>query len=239
MPLLTDRVVLVTGASRGLGAAVAEACAAEGAKLVLVARTRGGLEEVDDRVRTLGAEATLVRLDLARGELVDALGPAVYERHGRLDGLVACAGQLGKLSPVPHLDPKALERLYAVNVLANHRLIRTLDPLLRASDAGRAVFLTDSRASAGPAFWGGYGATKAALEAMARAWAAETARITRLRVNLVDPGPTRTRLREEAFPGEPAERSQEPAEVAARIVPLLAPAWDRSGETVSLARDAA
>ena len=234
MPLLTGRVVLVTGASRGVGAAVAEACAAEGAKLILVARTRGGLAEVDDRVRALGSEATLVQLDLAKGELVDALGPAVFHKHGRLDGLVACAGQLGKLSPVPHLDPKVLERLYALNVLANHRLIRTLDPLLRASDAGRAVFLTDSRASAGPAYWGGYGATKAALEAMVCAWAAEAARITRLRVNLVDPGPVRTRLREDAFPGEPARRVPTPAEVAPRIVPLLTPAWQRCGELVRL-----
>ena len=239
MPLLTGRVVLVTGASRGIGAAVALACAAEGARLVLVARTRGGLEEVDDRVRALGApEATLVQLDLTKGELVDALGPAVYQKHGRLDGLVACAGQLGKLSPVPHLDPKALERLYALNVLANHRLIRTLDPLLRASDAGRAVFLTDSCAAAGPAFWGGYGATKAALEAMVRAWAAESARITRLRVNRADPGPVRTRLREDAYPGEPVERLPTPAEVGPRIVPLLAPAWERCGELVTLAETA-
>jgi NAD(P)-dependent dehydrogenase (short-subunit alcohol dehydrogenase family) len=238
MPLLTDRVVLVTGASRGIGAAVALACAAEGARLVLVARTRGGLEEVDDRVRAQGApEPTLVQLDLTKGELVDALGPALYQKHGRLDGLVACAGQLGRLSPVPHLEPKALERLYALNVLANHRLIRTLDPLLRASDAGRAVFLTDSRASVGPAFWGGYGATKAALDVMVRAWAAESARITRLRVNLVDPGPVRTRLREDAYPGERAELLPTPAEVATRIVPLLAPAWDRCGELVTLARD--
>lgn len=231
MPNLTGRVVLVTGASRGLGAAVAEACAAEGATLVLVARTRGGLEEVDDRIRALGAEATLVPLDLTKPDLVDKLGPAIYERHGRLDGLVSCAAELGTLGPVPHLDPKMLERLFALNVLANQRLIRTLDPLLRASPAGRAVFVTDTAASAGPAYWGGYGATKAALEAMVRAWAAEVA-FTRVRVGLVDPGPLRTRLRAKAFPGDVAGQAREPGEMAAGIVRMLATEWEGHKEVV-------
>lgn len=230
---LGGRVVLVTGASRGLGAAVAEACAAEGATLVLVARTRGGLEEVDDRVRALGAEATLVPLDLTKPDLVDKLGPALFERHGRLDGLVSCAAELGTLGPVPHLDPKMLERLFALNVLANQRLIRTLDPLLRAAPAGRAVFVTDQAASAGPAYWGGYGATKAALEAMVKAWAAEVA-FTRVRVNLVDPGPLRTRLRAKAFPGEGAGRAREPAKAAAAIARMLAVGFEGSGEVARL-----
>jgi len=235
---LDGRVVLITGASRGLGAALAVACAAGGARLVLVARTRGALEEVDDRCRAAGAApATLVALDLARQpELLGRLGPAVLERHGRLDGLAACAADLGTLTPAPHVDPKTFARVLAVNLHANARLIAALDPPLRASDAGRAVFLTDRAASAGRAFWGAYGASKAALEALVLAWAAEVGRITPLRVNLVDPGPMRTRLRAHAFPGERPEDLPPPEEAAARILPFLSPAWTGRGGLVELGR---
>jgi NAD(P)-dependent dehydrogenase (short-subunit alcohol dehydrogenase family) len=235
---LAGRVVLVTGASRGLGAAVAEACAGEGAKLVLVARTRGALEEVDDAVRRRGGEeATLVTLDITKGELVDTLGRALFERFGRLDGFVACAAELGILTPVSHLEAKVLEQAMAVNALANHRLIRSLDPLLRAAPAARAVFVTDRGAGPGRAFWGAYAASKAALEALALAYAAEL-RITPVRVNLFDPGPMATRLRERAYPGEQPDAMPSPASVAPALVELLLPDCARHGEIVGTAQSA-
>ncbi len=235
MPGLADRVILITGASRGLGAALAEACAGEGARLILLARTRGALEEVDDRLRSLGAEPTLIALDLAELDAVDRLGPSIYQRFDRLDGLAACAAELGTLTPAPHIDPKAFQRVLTVNLLANQRLIRTLDPLLRASDAGRAAFVTDRTASQGRAFWGAYGASKAALEAVALAWAAETGRVTRLRVNLVDPGPMRTRLRAQAFPGEDSVLLPVPGERAPAVASLLRPDRSEGGELIRLA----
>jgi NAD(P)-dependent dehydrogenase (short-subunit alcohol dehydrogenase family) len=234
---LAGRVILVTGASRGLGAAVAEACAAEGARLVLVARTRGALEKVDDAVRRHCSEAaTLVTLDMTKGELVDRLGAALFERFGRLDGLVACAAELGPITPVSHLEPKALERVVAVNALANHRLIRSLGPLLRAAPDARAVFVTDGGAGPGRAYWGAYAASKAALEALALAYAAEL-RITPVRVNLLDPGPMATRLREQAYPGERPGTMRAPGTVAPAVVELLLPGCARHGEIVRLARD--
>lgn len=226
---LTGRVVVVTGASRGLGAAVAEACAAEGAHLVLLARTKGALEEVDDRVRRLGGQATLVAADLTKGELVDALGGALHQRFGRVDGLVAAAAELGPLTPVSHLETKAFDSLLRVNLLANHRLIRSLDPLLRAAPAGRAVFVTDRVHEAGRAYWGAYAASKAALEALVLAYATEV-RLTKLRVNLFDPGPLATRLRASAYPGERADALPAPASAAPALVELLLPGCARHGE---------
>lgn len=228
---LAGRVVVVTGASRGLGAAVAEACAAEGAHLVLVARTKGALEEVDDRVRGLGGQATLVAADLTKSELVDALGGALHQRFGRVDGLVAAAAELGPLTPVSHLESKAFDSLLRVNLLANQRLIRSLDPLLRAAPAGRAVFVTDRVHKAGHAYWGAYAASKAALEALVLAYAAEV-RITHLRVNLFDPGPLATRLRAAAYPGERAETLPAPAGAAPALLELLLPGCGRHGELV-------
>lgn len=215
---LEGKVVLVTGASRGLGAAVAEACAREGARLVLVARTRGGLEETDDRVRAAGSEAALVQLDLARGELVDRLGPTIHARFGRLDGMAHAAADLGKLMPAAHFDAGILERMIRLQVLGTQRLIATVDPLLRTAPAGRAVFVTDAQAEPGRAFWGGYTAAKAGMTALALAWAAETRR-TALKVSLFDPGPMRTKLREDAYPG--AMEVPEPEAVAGRMVGLL------------------
>jgi NAD(P)-dependent dehydrogenase (short-subunit alcohol dehydrogenase family) len=231
---LAGRVVLVTGASRGLGAAVAEACAAGGARLVLVARAKGALEEVDDAVRRHGGEAaTLVTLDVTSGELVDRLGAALFERFGRLDGLVACAAELGPITPVSHLEAKALERVMAVNALANQRLIRSLDPLLRAAPDARAVFVTDGGAGPGRAYWGAYAASKAALEALALAYAAEL-RITPVKVNLLDPGPMATRLRAQAYPGERAGAVPSPADAAAAVIELLLPGCGRHGEIIRL-----
>ena len=233
MSLLAGRRILVTGASRGLGAAVAEACAREGASLVLVARTRGGLEEVDDRVRAAGSEATLVTLDLREGAKIDALGGTLFQRFGRLDGLVHAAAVLGSLTPVAHLPPDELDELVAVNLIAAQRLIRALDPLLRAAPAGRAVFVTDAVATRAPAYWGGYAATKAAMEVLVRCWAKELA-ITKVVVNVVDPGPMSTRLRADAFPSEAPGSMPAPEIVAPRIVPLLAETQTSTGETARL-----
>jgi NAD(P)-dependent dehydrogenase (short-subunit alcohol dehydrogenase family) len=209
------RVVVVTGASRGLGAAVAEACAAQGARLVLVARTRGALEEVDDAVRRHGGEATLVTLDVTKGELIDTLGRALFERFGRVDGLVCAAAELGPITPASHLDPKALEHL------------------LRLAPAGRAVFVTDGGAGPGLAYWGGYAASKAALEALVLAYAAEL-RLTNVRVNLFDPGPMATRLRKDGYPGERPGTVPPPDAAAAALVELLLPGCTRQGELVRL-----
>jgi NAD(P)-dependent dehydrogenase (short-subunit alcohol dehydrogenase family) len=229
---LAGRVILVTGASRGLGAAVALACAARGAKLVLAARTGGALEELDDAIRRQGGEpATLAVLDLAKGELVDALGRSLFDRYGRLDGLVGAAGDLGIITPASHLEPELLQRLLAVNLVANHRLIRSLDPLLRAAPEARAVFVTDGAAGPGRAYWGGYAATKAALETLVLAYAAEL-RLTRVHVNLFDPGPMATRLRAQAFPGERAGAVPDADGAADALVELLQPGYAGRGQIV-------
>jgi NAD(P)-dependent dehydrogenase (short-subunit alcohol dehydrogenase family) len=219
---------LITGASRGLGAALAERFAAERAILVLVARTPGALEEVDDRVRAAGGRATLVPLDLANGQAIDQLGGALAQRFGRLDVLIGCAAELGTLSPLGHLGPQAFERVMTANATANYRLIRSFDPLLRASTAGRAIFVTCAQARAGKPYWGGYAASKAALEALVMAYAAETAR-TALRVNLIDPGPLRTRLRASAYPGEDPLKLPEPTAVTEAFVALAETACTRHG----------
>jgi NAD(P)-dependent dehydrogenase (short-subunit alcohol dehydrogenase family) len=190
------------------------------------------LEELDDACRHAGgADATLAVLDLTKGELIDALGRSLFDRFGYLDGLVVCAAELGAITPVSHLEPKTFERIMAVNLIANQRLIRSVDPLLRASRAGRAVFVTDGAAGPGRAYWGGYAATKAALEAIVLAYAAEL-RLTQVRVNLFDPGPMATRLRAQAYPGERPDTVPDPAAAAQRLVELLLPTWGRNGEIV-------
>jgi NAD(P)-dependent dehydrogenase (short-subunit alcohol dehydrogenase family) len=198
---LSGRLALITGASRGLGAALAERFAEEGARLILVARTAGGLEEVDDRVRAAGSEATLVPQDLTKGEAIDELGSVLAQRFGRLDILVGNAAELSALSPLAHTDPKTFERTLAINAVTNFRLIRSLDPLLRASPSGSAVFVTSEVGAVPKAYFGAYAASKSALESLVMTYAAETVK-TNLRVNLIDPGPMRTRLRAKAFPGE-------------------------------------
>jgi NAD(P)-dependent dehydrogenase (short-subunit alcohol dehydrogenase family) len=225
---------LITGASRGLGAALAERFAAEGASLVLVARTAGALEEVDDRVRAAGGRAILVPLDLAEGQAVDQLGGALAERFGRLDVLVGCAAELGSLSPLGHLKPQTFERVMTINAAANCRLIRSLDPLLRASTAGRAIFVTCAQARADKPYWGGYAASKAALEALVMAYAAETRR-TALRVNLIDPGIMRTRLRASAYPGEDAAKLPDPRAVTEAFVALAETACTDHGQLIAAA----
>ena len=228
---LKDRIALITGASRGIGRAVAEAFAREGAHVLLLARTRKGLEEVDDRIRAGGGTATLIPLDLADGKAIDALGPSLYERFGRLDVLVGNAAILGRLSPLTHIPAEHWERSFAVNVVANWRLIRTLDPLLRRSEAGRVIFVTSGVARSARAYWGPYSVSKAALEALAKTYANETAD-SAIKVNLIDPGATATRMRAEAYPGEDQSTLRTPEEVAEAFVPLAMPDWTETGQIV-------
>ncbi|HSE78023.1 MAG TPA: SDR family NAD(P)-dependent oxidoreductase [Alphaproteobacteria bacterium] len=229
---LARRVALITGASRGIGAAVAKRFAAEGAHVVLVARTVGGLEEVDDAVRAAGASATLVPLDLRDLDRIDPLGPALYERFKRLDILVGNAGMLGTLGPLSHHDAKLWDDVIKVNLTANWRLIRTLEPLLKRSDAGRAIFVTSGAAHMAQAYWGAYSASKAALEMMIKTWAAELER-TKVRVNLLSPGIVRTAMRAAAFPGEDPARLRPPESITDAFVDLAAPDCTRNGEIVT------
>ena len=230
-PPLADRIALVTGASRGIGYAAALALAEAGAHVVASARTVGGLEELDDAIRAAGSggSATLVPLDLKDHAGIDRLALALHERFGRLDALVGNAGILGPLSPLGHVEASAWDDVIAVNVTANWRLIRAMDPLLRASDAGRAVFVSSGVAALALAYWGPYAVSKAALEALARTYAAETAS-TKVRVNVLTPGPTRTRMRAQAMPGEDPMTLKTPDKVAEAIVELCLPSMQESGK---------
>jgi len=234
---LQDRIALVTGASRGIGRATALAFAAAGAHVVAVARTQGALEELDDEIRARGGDpATLVPLDLKDMAALDRLGAALHERWGKLDVLFGNAGILGDLTPLGHVDPKTWDTLMAVNVTANWRLIRSLDPLLRASDAGRAIFVSSGAAHKCTAYWGPYSVSKAALEALARTYAAETLE-TRVRVMLVNPGPLRTRMRASAMPGEDPETLRTPDDLAPHIVRLASPEWSETGKLYDFPTD--
>ncbi len=226
------RIALVTGASRGIGRAAAIALAGAGCHVILSARTTGALEEVDDEITAAGGSASILKLDLSRGEAIDALGPTLYERWQKLDVLVAAGGVLGRLSPVAHLLDDIWDEVIRVNLTANWRLIRTLDPLLRRSDAGRALFLTSRAAHRIRAYWGAYSASKAGLEALVKTYAAENA-TTPVKVNLLDPGATRTRMRAQAYPGENEATVKPPEALAPLILELTAPECQRSGEVVS------
>jgi NAD(P)-dependent dehydrogenase (short-subunit alcohol dehydrogenase family) len=229
---LADRIALVTGASRGIGHATALALAKAGAHIVAVARTVGGLEELDDAIKALGGSATLVPLDLKDYAGIDRLGTALQGRFGRLDVLVGNAGILGPLSPLGHVEPKAWDEVMAVNVTANWRLLCAMDPLLKFSDAGRVVFVSSGVAALGLAYWGPYSASKAALESLARTYAAETA-TTNVRVNVFTPGPVRTRQRAQAMPGEDPATLVTPDKVAEKIVELCLPSMLESGKLYS------
>src|SRR3954453_22823630 len=226
---LASRIALVTGASRGLGYATARALAKAGAHVVAVARTQAGLEELDDDVRNAGGSATLVPLNLTDFDGIARLGAALHERHGKLDILVGNAGVAGPSSPLGHIDLKPWNDVIAVNVTANFQLIRCMEPLLKQSDAGRAVFITSGAASKAPGYLGPYAASKAALEALVRAWANEPAS-TAPRANLFNPGPIRTRMRATIFPGEDPLTLDTPEQAAEFIVPMCAPDWRDTGK---------
>ena len=229
---LEGRIAFVTGASRGIGRAVARRFAAEGAHVVLLARTQGALEELDDEIREAGGQATLVPLDLTDFNHIDRTGAALFERFKRLDILVGNAGVLGTMGPIAHTDPAVWEQVMAVNLTANWRLIRSFDPLLRASDAGRAIFVISGAARDARAYWGSYAVSKAALEMLVGTYAAELEK-TNVRVNLVDPGATRTAMRAEAYPGEDPLSLKEPDSLTDVFVALAEPGCERHGELVA------
>ena len=233
---LKDRVAVVTGASRGIGYFTALELAKAGAHVVACARTVGGLEELDDAIKAAGGSATLVPFDLADMPAIDKLGGAINERWGKLDILVANAGVLGTISPIGHVEAKVFDKVMNINVNATWRLIRSLEPLLIKSDAGRALILSSSAAHKCKPFWGPYSASKAAVEALARTWAGETQRLP-LRILSVDPGATRTAMRAQAMPGEDPETVPHPSEVAAKLLPLVGPNQTETGKLYIVRED--
>jgi len=228
---LQDRLAVITGASRGIGRAVALGMAAEGAHVILVARTVGALEEVDDEIRKVGGKATLVPLDLTDFDAIDRLGASLYERWGKLDILVANAGTLGVLTPLSHMSPKDWDQTLALNVTANWRMIRSFEPLLKRSDAGRAIFVTSGAARKCRPYWGPYSITKAALDAMMKTWAAECEKSS-IRINSISPGPVRTAMRKKAMPGEDPATLTKPADLVPLFLELASPDCTRHGEIV-------
>ncbi|WP_245440181.1 SDR family NAD(P)-dependent oxidoreductase [Mesorhizobium sp. Z1-4] len=229
-PDLSGRIALVTGASRGIGYFIAKGLAAAGAHVIAVARTVGGLEELDDEIKAQGGGgATLVPLDIADMAGLDRLGGSIHERWGKLDILFANAGVLGVIAPVGHVEAKVFEKVMTVNVTSTWRLIRSVDPLLRASDAGRAILMSSGAAHSARAFWGPYAASKAAVEALGRSWADETKNMP-LRVNCVNPGATRTAMRAQAMPGEDPAKLPHPSEVAGKILHLASPGLTETGQ---------
>ena len=227
---LKGQVGLITGASRGYGAAIAKALAGAGMHVVLLARTVGGLEAVDDAIAANGGTATLIPFDLLKSEEIAGLGPVIHKRFGKLDMFVGNSGMLGHFGPVAHFDAKMWDRVMALNLTANHRLVQTLDPLLRVTEHGRAIFVTDTAAHA---YGGAYAVAKAGLEKFAHLYAAET-RKTRLRVNLVDPGPMATMLRAQGYPGEDKKNLAAPEDRTNIFIELAARASIRHGELIML-----
>jgi NAD(P)-dependent dehydrogenase (short-subunit alcohol dehydrogenase family) len=230
-----DRIALVTGASRGIGRAVALELARRGWRVIAVARAQKALEKLDDAIKALGGTATLIPLDLKDLTAIDGLAAPLFERFGKLDGLAACAGALGSLMPAHQATPAVMDETILVNYLANQRLIRALHPLLRESDAGRAVFVTSGAAKNPRAYWAPYAASKAALDALVTSYAAELG-VTPIKANLFNPGPTRTAMRAKAFPGEDPMTLPAPEEVAPAICDMLAPDYAQNGAWVQFER---
>ncbi|NGP18950.1 SDR family NAD(P)-dependent oxidoreductase [Devosia chinhatensis] len=229
---LSGKVVLVTGASRGIGYAAGLEAARRGAHVIAVARTVGGLEDLDDAVQALGGSTTLVPLDLRDGEAIDRLGAAIFERWGHLDGLIANAGQLGVLSPVGHIKPDEFDKVMAINVTANYRLLRSLDLLLRQSEAGRAVFVSSAAARSPRPFWGLYAASKAALDALVKSYSGEVAQ-TQVRANVFIPAPFARRCAPRPS-GENPETLPTPADVAPALVDMLSPTLTEQGRLYNI-----
>jgi NAD(P)-dependent dehydrogenase (short-subunit alcohol dehydrogenase family) len=237
---LNGRIALVTGASRGIGRAVALELARAGAHVIALARTQGALEELDDAIRAESGEATLVLCDLMNFEGLDRLGAAIYERWKKLDIFIGNGGISGPLTPLAHVEPGQWDDVLAVNVTANWRLIRSLDLPLRKSDAGRAIFITSGVAhlAAMRPYWGPYATSKSALDALGRTYAAETETTSNVKVMLVNPGPLRTRMRAAAMPGEDASALKTPEEFAPKILPLVDPGWTQTGKLYDFPKDA-
>ena len=229
---LSGRIALVTGASRGIGRAAAIALGAAGAHVICIARTVGGLEETDDAIVKAGGTATLVPLNLKDFSAIDRLGASIYERWGKLDAFLGDAGVLGALTPLAQLEPKIFAELTDINVTANYRLIRSLDPLLRQSDAGRVLFVTSGAAAKHTPYWGGYAMSKAALESLALTYAAEC-EVSNVKVNLLNPGAIRTAMRAKAMPGEERSNLKRPEDLAPLIVELLSPSSQKNGERIN------
>ena len=226
---LKDKVVLITGASRGIGYAAAKEAAARGAHVIAVARTVGGLEELDDEIQELEGSATLVPLDLADGEAIDRLGHAIFERWGRLDGMIVNAARLGVISPLPHIAPDEFAKVMEINVTAPFRLVRSMDVLLRTADEGRVVFVSSGAASSARPYWGLYAASKAALNTMAKSYGGELAQ-TKVKVNVFYPGAVRTAMRAKAVPGEDPKTLPAPEEIAPELVDLVSPDLKEAGQ---------
>jgi NAD(P)-dependent dehydrogenase (short-subunit alcohol dehydrogenase family) len=235
MAELSGRVILITGASRGIGRAVAAAAGRLGAHCILVARTVGGLEEADDEVKAAGGSTTLVPLDLKDFDALDRLGASIYERWGKLDGFVANAGVLGTLTPLHHLEPKAFKELLDVNITANWRLIRSLDPLLRLSDAGRAVFISSGMAHRNEPFWGGYAMSKVALESLVQTYAAENTG-SKMKINIYNPGIQATAMLSKAMPGYDWKTLPPLSQVGEDIAKLLLPSVAQHGSVFTFSR---
>ena len=233
---LKGKIVLVTGASRGIGYQAALEAARRGAHVIAVARTVGGLEDLDDEIKAMGGETTLVPLDLRDGDGIDRLGQAIFERWGRLDGLIANAGVLGTITPLAHLDVKDFDQAIAVNVTANYRLIRSMDLPLRKSAAGRAVFVSSQSSQSAKPFWGLYAATKAALEAMVKSYAQELS-TSPATANVFWPGAVRTAMRAKAYPGEDPDTLPHPREVVSKLVDMVTPAWTDTRMIYDLEKD--
>jgi len=227
---LAGKIAVITGASRGIGYQAALGMAAQGAHIIAIARTVGGLEELDDEIKEMGGSATLVPIDLKDFDAIDRLGASIHERWGKLDILLGNAGTLGVVTPLPHLKPQVFEDLMAVNVTANFRLIRSLDPLLQLSDAGRALFVSSGAARSARAFVGPYAASKAALEALVSSYAHETGK-SKIRVNTIDPGTLRTNMRAQYAPGEDPEIVTKPEAIVPTLIDLLSERNKRTGDT--------
>ncbi|MGH1417552.1 MAG: SDR family NAD(P)-dependent oxidoreductase [Hyphomicrobiaceae bacterium] len=231
-PRLENRLALITGASRGIGRATALELAREGAHVIATARTVGALEELDDEIQNIGGQATLIPLDLKDGEKIDNLGPSLYQRWGKIDIFIANGAMLGPLTPLPHVATTAWDDVIATNLTANWRLIRTLDPLLRRSDAGRVLFVSSGAATGKYAYWGPYAAAKAGVEAMAKTYANEIAD-SLMRVNIITPGGTATGMRAKAFPGEDPKTLPTAEQVALAYVAMVVPDYQENGQLVS------